>query len=151
MRRPLTNLVTFFLLLASAALLPFWARSYWTGMSITVDRRNHNFQEVQLTRGCFVWRTPAFAPAAETHVVYTTWADPSDPLNERGPLLYRVPLTRAAYGMEPFTNLAVYRLVVPLAWVFALLLAIPAARLAASIRRCRAPRGFASDTASPPA
>jgi hypothetical protein len=151
MRRRLTNLVTFFLLAAAAALLPLWARSYWTGMSVTVDRRGHNFQEIQLSRGCLVWRTPEFAPAAKTRVAYATWAGPADPVSERGPLLYRLPLTRAAYGMEPFTNLAVYRLVVPLAWVFALLLAIPAARLAAWMRRRRATRGFPLDTASRPA
>src|SRR4051812_45390040 len=130
MRRRLINLLTLLLTVAAGALLPLWARSYWTGMSLKLEMRNYNFQEVQLSRGALVWRTPYSAPEAATRLTYTTWPDPSDPVGERGQLPFRLRLSGAAFGTEPQTNLAVHRIVVPLPWLLAFLLTMPAMRLA---------------------
>src|SRR4051812_19740666 len=118
MRRRLINLLTLLLTVAAGALLPLWARSYWTGMSLKLEMRNYNFQEVQLSRGALVWRTPDSAPKALTRLTCTTWADASDPAVEPEQLPFRLRPAGVAFGQE-FTQLAVYRLVVPLPWLLA--------------------------------
>jgi hypothetical protein len=143
MRSRFISLITLLALVVACLLVVLWMRSYGTGMSVMIERRGWDFHEICVARGVFAWRTPVRYPSHESRITYRTRTSPPDPLTDRGPLRYDVPLLGVGYGIEPYTNAAVNRLVVPVPLVLALLLVLPACRLPATLAalRRRPPNG----------